>query len=196
MKTKNLLLSRFGSYMRKTHHTGKVITLYSDTRYASDLAEIRCFNGDKVYFGFAIDCCDREIIAHVSSNTHLSRHSIFRLMDEAVYKCFGEVDRLPKSVQWLSDNGGQYTAKETIAYGRKWGFEMKTTPLYSPESNGLAESFVKTFKRDYVYQSDLPDAQTVMAMIPVWINDYNDYAPHSGLKYKSPRQFRMSMKDN
>jgi hypothetical protein len=30
------------------------------------------------------------------------------------------------------------------------------------ESNGMAESFVKTFKRDYVYVNDLPDAMTVM----------------------------------
>jgi len=26
----------------------------------------------------------------------------------------------------------------------------------------MAESFVKTFKRDYVYMHDLPDAKTVM----------------------------------
>ncbi|HAH7462457.1 TPA: hypothetical protein MFS65_00850 [Klebsiella pneumoniae] len=32
---------------------------------------------------------------------------------------------------------------------------MCTTPVHSPESNGMAESFVKTFKRGYVYVNDL-----------------------------------------
>lgn len=196
MKKHDLLLSKFGSYLRKQHHTGKVITLHSDTRYASDITEIKCFNGEKVYFGFSIDCCDRELLAHVSSDSHLTRHSIIRLMDETIFHRFGNVDHLPKSIQWLSDNGGQYTASETISYGRSWGFDVKTTPRYSPESNGLAESFVKTFKRDYVYQNDLPDAKSVMKMIPIWLEDYNETAPHSGLNYKSPRQFRMNMKNN
>ncbi len=37
-------------------------------------------------------------------------------------------------------------------------FIVCTTPVRSPGSNGMAESFVKTFKRDYVYVDDLLDA--------------------------------------
>jgi hypothetical protein len=37
------------------------------------------------------------------------------------------------------------------------------TPVCSPQSNGTAESFVSTFKRDYVSRKDLVDARTVMA---------------------------------
>jgi hypothetical protein len=32
----------------------------------------------------------------------------------------------------------------------------------------VAEAFVKTFKRDYVYVHDRPDAQTVIAQLPAW----------------------------
>jgi transposase InsO family protein len=35
------------------------------------------------------------------------------------------------------------------------------TPVRNPESNGLAESFMKTFKRDYVFVNDRSDAETV-----------------------------------
>ena len=45
------------------------------------------------------------------------------------------------------------------------------------------------WKRDYVYVSDLPDAQTVMAQLEGWFNDYNENAPHKGLKMRSPWQF-------
>jgi len=29
-----------------------------------------------------------------------------------------------------------------------------------------------------------------MAMLSDWIEDYNEYTPHKGLKWLSPRQFR------
>lgn len=36
-----------------------------------------------------------------------------------------------------------------------------------PESHGIAESFVKTFKRDYVCINDLPDAVSVMKTVVI-----------------------------
>jgi transposase InsO family protein len=39
----------------------------------------------------------------------------------------------------------------------------------------MAEAFVKTFKRDYVYVHDRPDAKTVMSQLDQWFEDYNEY---------------------
>jgi putative transposase len=54
---------------------------------------------------------------------------------------------------------------------------------YSPESNGMAEAFVKTFKRDYVYFGNLQNAQAVLEQLPKWIDDYHNKAPHKALRY-------------
>jgi putative transposase len=35
----------------------------------------------------------------------------------------------------------------------------------------------------------LPDAETVIALLPGWFEDYNEVHPHSGLKFLSPREF-------
>lgn len=43
--------------------------------------------------------------------------------------------------------------------------EPCTTPVRSPQSNGMAEAFVKTFKRDYVAVNPTPDAETVMVQL-------------------------------
>jgi len=56
----------------------------------------------------------------------------------------------------------------------------------------MAEALVKTIKRDYVYVTDLPDAQTSLKLIPKWIEDYNENQPHKGLRMLSPRQSRRS----
>jgi hypothetical protein len=65
-----------------------------------------------------------------------------------------------------------------------------TTPAYRPESNGLAEAFVGTFKRDYLGDAELCDAETVLAQLGGWFDDYNTLAPHSALGMRSPREHR------
>jgi transposase InsO family protein len=49
----------------------------------------------------------------------------------------------------------------------------------SPQSNGMAESFVKTFKRDYAKLANRPDSQTVMSQLKAWFDDYNSCQPNS-----------------
>jgi len=56
--------------------------------------------------------------------------------------------RASNRVEWLSDNGSCYTALETIVFAHQVGLTPCFTPVRSPESNGMSESFVKTSKRD------------------------------------------------
>jgi hypothetical protein len=58
------------------------------------------------------------------------------------------------------------------------------TPSYSTENNGMAEAFVKTFKRDYVWAADLADAKSVMSQVPKWFDDYNENALTSSVQTK------------
>jgi transposase InsO family protein len=109
----------------------------------------------------AIDCHDREVPAYVASPRPLTGADIRTLMDRTLWARFGEaVLKAPHAIQWLSDNGPQYTATATVLYAHELGLVPITTPAYSPESNGLAEAFVGTFKRDYLGDADLRDAET------------------------------------
>ena len=74
--------------------------------------------------------------------------------------------------------------------GASLGLLVRTTPAYSPESNGMAEALVKTLRRDYVYLSRLDDAAAVLRLLPSWLEDYNEVHPHKGLKMQSPREYR------
>jgi putative transposase len=77
-----------------------------------------------------------------------------------------------------------------VLYAHELGLVPITTPAYSPESNGLAEGFVHTFKRDYVNVHELRDAESVLAQLAAWIDDYNRLAPHSALGMRSPADYR------
>ena len=90
----------------------------------------------------------------------------------------------------MTDNGSCYIADATRTFASFQGLIVGTTPVRSPESNGMAESFMKTFKQDYVYISDLSDAVSVMGKLAKWMEDYNNLHPHKGLNMRSPREYR------
>lgn len=179
-----------GSVARTNHKkTGKIITLHSNTRWCSDGFEIHCFNGEKVYVAFTLDCCDRECISYVASKDPLGAISIQDLMVQSVSERFSNTMKASRQIQFLSDRGSIYRAKETVQLGRQLGLKSCFTAAYSPQSNGMAEAFVNTIKRDYVYVNDCYNADTVIKMLASWIADYNNNAPHSGLGMKSPVEY-------
>jgi transposase InsO family protein len=93
-------------------------------------------------------------------------------------------------VQWLSDNEGIYTSLETVIAAVKLNLTPITTPVASPESNGMSEAFVNTLRRDYLDGTDRSSAARVLEQVPGWIGDYNEHAPHSALGYRSPLEYR------
>jgi putative transposase len=194
MKRAGLMLPKYTGLPERPHN-GKVITLKSDLRWCSDGFEIRCWSGERVYVAFSLDCCDREAIAWVASSAPLAGEHIRDLMAMSVEARFGQV-HTSHPLEWLSDNGAPYTAHETRAFGTACGLLIRNTPAYCPESNGIAEAFVKTFKRDYVYLGKIDDAATVIAQLPAWFADYNENHPHKGLKMLSPKQFRHLQANN
>ena len=81
-------------------------------------------------------------------------------------------------------------AKATRDTATALGLQLAFTPPRSPESNGIAEAFVKTLRRDYLRVTILPDAPTTLALVPIWIADYSSSHPHSGLRMLSPQKSR------
>ncbi|WP_252866696.1 integrase core domain-containing protein, partial [Shigella sp. FC2541] len=104
-----------------------------------------------------------------------------------------------KTITYLSDTGcleiqgaslgSCYRANETRQFARMLGLEPKNTAVRSPESNGIAESFVKTIKRDYISIMPKPDGLTAAKNLAEAFEHYNEWHPHSALGYRSPREY-------
>jgi putative transposase len=149
---------------------------------------------EKVRVAFALDCCDREAIAHVATTEGIKSEDVQDLVITAVENRFGRINTLPKNtlpkpIEWLTDNGSCFITKDMKSLLIDIGMEPCSTPVRSPQSNGMAEAFVKTFKRDYVSVNPIPDAETVIAQLPLWFEHYNTLHPHKALGYQSPREF-------
>ena len=189
MKAHGLLLQRHVGGVDQRRHDGKIAVERSNLRWCSDGFELACDNGEKVRVAFALDCCDREAMAYVATTQGIKGEDVRDLMVASVESRFGRVNRAPQTIEWLSDNGSAYIARETRAFARDIGLEPLTTPFTSPQSNGMAEAFVQTIKRDYARVNPLPDARTVIESLPVWFDHYNAIHPHKALRYRSPREF-------
>lgn len=191
MRDNQLLLQRHTGAHPGRVHDGTVEVATPNTRWCSDSFEIRSWNGERVYVAFGLDCCDRGTLAFVASKTDITGENIRDVMLESVHHRFGtEARRVPTDIQWLSDNGACYTARETIEFAETLGLVPCFTPPYSPQSNGMAESFVKSFKRDYVYVNELRDADSIIAKLADWFHDYNHHRPHKALKMMSPIEYQ------
>ena len=164
MKEHALLLQRHAGGAER-RHDGRIAVAQSDRRWCSDGFEIGCENGERVRVAFALDCCDREAMSYVATTGGIGGEEVRDLMVAAVEHRFGQVNRLPQTIEWLTDNGSGYIATETRRFAREIGLEPRTTPLESPQSNGMAEAFVRTIKRDYVRVSPRPDAETVVRQL-------------------------------
>jgi putative transposase len=189
MKIHGLLLKRHTGSQEGRKHDGRVSVDRSNLRWCSDGFEIGCDNGEKVRVAFALDCCDREVIGHVATTEGIKSEDVQDLVITAVENRFGQVNRLPETIEWLTDNGSCFIAQDTKSMLKHIGMEARTTPVRSPESNGMAEALVKTVKRDYVSVNPTPDAKTVMKSLPLWFEHYNALHPHKALGYRSPREF-------
>jgi putative transposase len=76
MKVHGLLLQRHTGAIDNRRHDGRVAVAQSNLRWCSDGFEIGCDNKEKVRVAFALDCCDREAIAHVATTEGIKSEDV------------------------------------------------------------------------------------------------------------------------
>ena len=67
---------------------------------------------------FSLDCSDRELISYVATKTDITQREIQNLMIQTLESRFPS-DKSPREIQWLTDRGSVYRAKETQKVARQ-----------------------------------------------------------------------------
>jgi transposase InsO family protein len=111
-----------------------------------------CRNGEIVRVLFAIDACDREVMAWLARSAGISGEMMPDLMIACVERRF-EISKAAHPVEWLSDNDSVYIALDTAT---ALGLKLCFTPVRSG-IQGHRGGIRQTFKRDYARLSILPD---------------------------------------
>lgn len=192
--TYGLLMERRPTPPRpQRRHDDKVAVARSNQRWCSDGFEFRRDNGQPLRVTFALDWCNREAMSWAATTAGHSGDFVRDVMLAAVENRFGGALHTRSEIECLSDNGSGYTVDETRRFAVDLGLKPLATPVCGPQSSGMAESFVKTMKRDYVAFIAKPDAATAARKLAIDVEHYSEKHPHSALKDRSPRAFRRTM---
>ena len=116
-----------------------------------------------------LDCADRNVLVWRFAK-RITAEDLAELLQEAILRRLGEERSGARGIEFLSDNGPEYTSHRFRPVVVALGLIPCHTPRRSPESNGLAEAFFGSFKRDYVYQGSIETLQETARLIPEWIS--------------------------
>ncbi len=111
------------------------------------------------------------------------------LVITAVENRFGRINMLSEPIEWLTDNGSCFVARTPHPCSATSAWNLARHRCEAHRSNGMAEAFVKTFKRDYVSVNPTPDAETVMAQTAVLVRALQQSSPAQCFRYQAPREF-------
>ena len=85
-----------------------------------------------------------------------------------------------------SDNGPEFTAREV----RKWLSRLGVKTLFiepgSPWENGYIESFNGKLRDELLNREIFTTLTEAKVLIADWRKEYNQFRPHSSLRYKPP----------
>lgn len=173
--------------------TGTVNVKESDRRWAIDLTKIYCGNDGWASLIAIIDCCDREIVGYRFSLRGRAQEAVDAL-GMAMANRFAQEPSLPGELEIIHDNGSIFLAKRFMAETKFFGIQQRFIPPREPENNGMIERFFRTIKEECVWQQNFEDFSQAEKAIVEWIKFYNAERIHSALGYKSPMEFRQTLR--
>lgn len=165
------------------------VTRVSNVRWATDATYIWTRFEGLIYLNAVLDCADRECIGFNVSQRNDAIEAAWALED-ALLNRFGALPTADTGVILRTDNALVYASELYRKLAKSYGLHQEFILPHTPEQNGVAESFMGTFKLECVWQHRFETYAEAKAIIATWIRHYNETRPHSRLGYLTPAAWR------
>lgn len=100
-----------------------------------DITSLRAWDGRKGRVAIMIDGADWMVLAWRFA-TRITAEDLAEMLREAIFRRFGETRVHAQGIEFLSDNGPEYTSHRFRPFVRAMGLIPCHTPRRSPQSNG------------------------------------------------------------
>jgi putative transposase len=170
------------------------VALRPDERWATDVALVFCGAQDGwCSFVPVVDCCTRQVLGWELSLTARAK-TAERALETALIARFGIAYGAPEGLTLRHDNGLVFGSKLYRGTAAEYGLRQEFITPYTPEQNGLAERFIRSFKEECVWQHAFGSIEEARRAIAGWIVWYNSQRPHQALAYKTPDEHHASFR--
>lgn len=172
-------------------HKGSQIAEMPNVYWQKDMTKIWCGADGWGYLFNIIDTCDRAWVGYCFSLFCSTTESL-QSLDSALANRAPETMRIP-GLTIGTDGGSQYTSRRFEAALASAGIAHKVSRKNTPEDNAVVEAFHKSVKVEYIWPYEFESFQQATEVIAKAFKDYNEERIHSGLEYKTPREFFMEV---
>jgi transposase InsO family protein len=149
--------------------------------WTCDFVQSRTVSGGSLKWLSVVDEYTREVLVLVPAAT---------LSGADVRRWFGRLmgwRGRPRSVR--CDNGGEFIGAALSAWLEAIGVELMPVAPASPWENGVVESFHGRLRDEFLDRSVFENVADAKAQAAAFKREFNTVRPHSGLGYKTPREF-------
>jgi len=140
-----------------------------------------CLNGQQLKILAVKDEYTRQCLA-LEVATSMKSHHVQNVL-ERLFQTHGS----PRFVR--SDNGSEFVAKALSLWLQSNGSASYFIAPGSPWQNGHAESFISRLRAECLDVDLFCNLNHARLQLELYRLDYNQYRPHSALKYQTPNQF-------
>ena len=144
-----------------------------------------CLNGQQLKILAVKDEYTRQCLA-LEVATSMKSQQVQKVL-ERLFQTHGS----PRFVR--SDNGSEFVAKALSLWLQTNGSNSYFIAPGSPWQNGHAESFISRLRAECLDADVFYNLNHARIQLEMYRQDYNQYRPHSALKYQTPDQFAQAV---
>jgi putative transposase len=166
---------------------------HPNQRWSTDIASVWCGESDGwCSFVPVLDCCTRQVLGWELALSARAK-TAERALESALLQRFGWTRGAPAGMSIRHDNGLVFGSRLFRGIVKDYGLQQEFITPYTPEQNGLAERFIRSFKEECGWQNQFQSIDHARSVIAKWIAWYNGERPHQALNYKTPDAFHAEL---
>ena len=190
MRENNLLSPYRRPQMAPNDHDGEIITSEPNVMWGTDGARVFTLKEGWGWIFVNVEHWNSECMGwHVTKKG--DRFAALEPVSMGVASEFGSVERgIARGTKLRMDHGTQYLSDHFQNQVKAWGMTPSFAFLEQPQTNGVAERFIRTLKEQAIYGRTFNTMEEVRQAVAEFVELYNESWLIEKNGYLSPRQAR------
>lgn len=195
MREKNLLSPYRRPRSEPSEHDGRICTQRPNEMWGTDATKVFTLEDGYVWTFVAVEHWNAECMGvHVSKAG--SRLAALEPVAQGIQREFGTVERdAARGLALRMDHGSQYMSDYFQRQIKWWGVAPSFAFLSEPETNGVAERFIRTLKEQAIYGRSFRNVEEVSQAVHGFVERYNRAWRVEKNGERTPREMRATVQD-